>query len=131
MKIHLTSIFVENQDKAEKFYTEILGFTVKNNVSLGENRWLTVVSPEDPAGTELLLEPSDHPAVKPYMKALMADGIPAHAFQVEDLDHERERLRAHDVEFTVEPMDAGPLRMAVLKDTCGNLIQLVQMHPVS
>lgn len=92
MKIYVTNIFVDNQDKAEKFYTDVLGFTVKNNVPLGENRWLTVVSPEEPEGTELLLEPSDHPAVKPYKDALVADGIPAHSFQVQDLDAERKRL---------------------------------------
>lgn len=127
MKIYVTSVFVDNQDKAEKFYTEVLGFTVKNNIPLGHNRWLTVVSSEDPDGTELLLEPSDHPAVKPYKDALVSDGIPAHSFQVQDLDAERKRLGALGVEFAVEPMDAGPVRMAVFGDTCGNLIQLVEM----
>lgn len=127
MRIYVTSVFVDDQDKAEKFYTDILGFTVKNNIPLGENRWLTVVSKEDPEGTELLLEPSDHPAVKPYREALVADGIPAHSFQVQDLDAERRRLGDLGVVFTVEPMDAGPVRMAVFDDTCGNLIQLIQM----
>lgn len=127
MKIHVTNIFVDNQDKAEKFYTEVLGFRVKHNIPLGENRWLTVVSPEDPEGTELLLEPSDHPAVNPYKEALVADGIPAHSFQVQDLDAERKRLGDLGVEFFAEPMDAGSVRMAVFNDTCGNLVQLIQM----
>lgn len=127
MKIHVTNIFVDNQDKAEKFYTEVLGFRVKHNIPLGENRWLTVVSPEDPEGTELLLQPSDHPAVNPYKEALVADGIPAHSFQVQDLDAERKRLGDLGVEFFTEPMDAGSVRMAVFNDTCGNLVQLIQM----
>ena len=127
MRIYATGVFVDDQDKAEKFYTDVLGFKVKNNIPLGENRWLTVVSSEDPEGTELLLEPSDHPAVKPYKEALVSDGIPAHSFQVQDLDAERRRLGDLGVEFTVEPMDAGPVRMAVFDDTCGNLIQLIQM----
>ena len=127
MRIYVTSIFVDDQDKAEKFYTDVLGFKVKNNVPLGETRWLTVVSREDPEGTELLLEPSDHPAVRPYKEALVSDGIPAHSFQVQDLDAERKRLGDLEVEFTVEPMDAGPVRMAVFDDTCGNLVQLIQV----
>lgn len=127
MKIYVTNVFVDDQDKAEKFYTDVLGFTVKNNIPLGEHRWLTVVSPEDPEGTELLLEPSDHPAVRPYKHALVSDGIPAHSFQVNDLDTEGKRLGKLGVEFIQEPMDAGPVRMAVLDDTCGNLIQLIEM----
>ena len=127
MRIYVTSIFVDDQDKAEKFYTDVLGFKVKNNVPLGENRWLTVVSREDPEGTELLLEPSDHPAVRPYKEALVSDGIAAHSFQVQDLDAERKRLGDLEVEFAVEPMDAGPVRMAVFDDTCGNLVQLIQV----
>ena len=127
MKIYVTGVFVDDQDKAEKFYTEKLGFTVKHNIPVGEFRWLTLVSGEEPEGTELLLEPSNHPAVSPYKEALVADGIPAHSFQVDDLDAERKRLGDLGVEFTVEPMDAGPVRMAVLDDTCGNLIQLIQM----
>lgn len=127
MKIYVTGVFVDDQDKAEKFYTEKLGFAVKHNIPVGEFRWLTLVSGEEPEGTELLLEPSNHPAVNPYKEALVADGIPAHSFQVDDLDAERKRLGDLGVEFTVEPMDAGPVRMAVLDDTCGNLIQLIQM----
>ena len=127
MRIYITSIFVDDQDKAEKFYTDVLGFKVKNNISLGENRWLTVVSSEDPEGTELLLEPSDHRAVKPYKAALAVDGIPAHSFQVKTLDTEWKRLVGLGVTFIQEPMDAGPVRMAVFDDTCGNLIQLIEM----
>lgn len=127
MKIYVTNIFVDDQDKAEKFYTDVLGFKVKNNIPLGEHRWLTVVSNEDPKGTELLLEPSEHPAVKPYKAALVSDGIPAHSFQVKNLDEERKRLGELGVEFVQEPMDAGPVRMAVFDDTCGNLIQLIEM----
>lgn len=127
MKIYVTSIFVDDQDKAEKFYTEILGFKIKNNIPMGEYRWLTLVSPEDADGTELLLEPSVHPAVPPYKSALVADGIPAHSFKLTNLDAERERLGNLGVTFTQEPMDAGPVRMAVFDDTCGNLIQLIEM----
>lgn len=127
MKIYVTSVFVDDQDKAEKFYTEALGFTVKHNIPLGENRWLTVVSPEDPEGTELLLEPSDHPAVAPYKEAIVADGIAAHSFQVQDLDAEWKKLTERGVKFVTEPMDAGAVQMAVFDDTCGNLIQLIQM----
>ncbi|MTI15642.1 VOC family protein [Rhodobacteraceae bacterium RKSG542] len=131
MKVYVTSIHVDDQDKAEKFYTDVLGFEVKNNIPLGEHRWLTVVSGEDLNGTELLLEPSDHPAVAPYKKALVRDGIPAHSFQVQDLAAERNRLGELGVTFTVEPMDAGPVRMAVFDDTCGNLIQLIEIVGVA
>jgi catechol 2,3-dioxygenase-like lactoylglutathione lyase family enzyme len=127
MRIYVTSVFVDDQAKALDFYTEKLGFTVKHDISLGNHRWLTVVSKEEPQGTELLLEPSEHPAVGPYKSSLMNDGIPAASFKVDDLQKEFERLRSHDVTFTVEPMDAGSVRMAVFDDTCGNLIQLVEM----
>jgi catechol 2,3-dioxygenase-like lactoylglutathione lyase family enzyme len=127
MKIYVTNVFVDDQDKAEAFYTDVLGFTVKHNVPVGENRWQTVVSAEDPDGPELLLEPSDHPAVPPYKEALVADGIPAHSFQVQDLNAEWQRLVALGVSFTVEPMEAGPVRMAIFDDTRGNLIQLIEM----
>lgn len=127
MKIYLTSVFVDDQSKALDFYTRILGFKVKNDVPLGEHRWLTVVSPEHPDGTELLLEPSEHPAVKPYKAALVEDGIPVTSFQVDNVDSEHDRLLSLGVSFTVGPTDAGPVRMAVLDDTCGNLIQLIQM----
>ena len=125
MRIHLSSVFVDDQDKALSFYTDVLGFVKKNEVPLGEHRWLTVVSPEDPDGTELLLEPDVHPAVKPYMTALAEDGIPAAAFAVDDVHAEYERLRKLGVRFTQEPVELGPVTMAVLDDTCGNLIQIV------
>jgi catechol 2,3-dioxygenase-like lactoylglutathione lyase family enzyme len=125
MKIHLTSIFVDDQDKALRFYTDVLGFVKKSEVPLGKDRWLTVVSPEDPDGTELLLEPDGHPAVKPYKEALVEDGIPAASFAVEDVSAEFNRLRELGVRFTQEPLEMGPVTTAVLDDTCGNLIQIV------
>jgi len=125
MRIHLTSVFVDDQDKALRFYTEVLGFVKKTEVPVGADRWLTVVSPEDPDGTELLLEPSGHPAVKPYKDALVKDGIPATAFAVDDVHAEFDRLRGLGVRFTQEPMEMGPVTTAVLDDTCGNLIQIV------
>ncbi|MDF1504194.1 VOC family protein [Roseisolibacter sp. H3M3-2] len=128
MRIYVTSVFVADQARALDFYTRVLGFRVKHDVPAGEYRWLTVVSPQDPDGTELLLEPGAHPAVGPYRAALAADGIPATSFMVDDLDAEYERLRALGVAFTLKPKGAGPVRMAVLDDTCGNLIQLVQMQ---
>jgi len=127
MRIYITSIFVDDQAKALDFYTKKLGFEVKNDVPVGEHRWLTLVSKEQPDGTELLLEPSDHPAVTPYKNALVEDGIPATSFQVDDVDAEFERLKDIGIKFTQEPTDAGPVLMAVFDDTCGNLIQLVQM----
>ncbi|MEU3645670.1 VOC family protein [Lentzea sp. NPDC034063] len=126
MKIHLTSVFVDDQDKALGFYTDVLGFVKKTEVPIGADRWLTVVSPEDPDGTELLLEPDGHPAVKPYKNALVADGIPATQFAVDDVRAEFDRLSALGVKFTQEPLDMGPVTTAVLDDTCGNLIQIVQ-----
>ncbi|HYE51399.1 MAG TPA: VOC family protein [Azospirillaceae bacterium] len=127
MRIYVTSVFVEDQAKALDFYTRVLGFQVKHDIPLGAHRWLTVVGRDDPGGTELLLEPSEHPAVRPYKEALVRDGIPAASFQVDDLDAEYGRLSGLGVAFTQAPMDAGTVRMAVLDDTCGNLIQLVQM----
>jgi catechol 2,3-dioxygenase-like lactoylglutathione lyase family enzyme len=128
MRIYVTSVFVDDQAKAADFYTGILGFKVKNDVPLGAHRWLTVVSPEHPDGTELLLEPSEHRAVKPYKAALVADGIPVTSFQVDNIDSEYDRLRSLGVSFTLAPTDAGPVRMPVLDDTRGNLIQLIQMQ---
>jgi predicted enzyme related to lactoylglutathione lyase len=127
MRIYVTSVFVDDQSKALDFYSRCLGFTVKHDIPMGVHRWLTVVSPEAPDGTELLLEPSEHPAVKPYKSALVADGIPAASFQVDSVASEYDRLRALGVAFTQKPMDAGPVCMAVLDDTCGNLIQLIEM----
>ncbi|MEV6037097.1 VOC family protein [Nonomuraea sp. NPDC052116] len=125
MKIYITSVFVDDQQKALAFYTDVLGFIKKHDIPLGGAQWLTVVSPEDPEGTELLLEPDGHPAVGPYKKALVADGIPAASFQVPDVQAEYERLRGLGVTFTQEPLAAGPVTMAVFDDTCGNLIQIV------
>jgi catechol 2,3-dioxygenase-like lactoylglutathione lyase family enzyme len=127
MRIYITSVFVDDQAKAFGFYTGKLGFTVKHDIPMGEHRWLTVVSPEQPGGTELLLEPSAHPAAGPYKTALVADGIPAISFMVDDLEAEHARLAALGVVFTLQPMAAGPVKMAVLDDTCGNLVQLIQM----
>ena len=128
MKIYVTSVSVDNQAQAHDFYTDKLGFVVvKNDIPMGEHRWLTVVSSEQPDGTELLLEPSEHPAVPPYKSALVADGIPVTSFQVDNLDAEHERLSRLGVALAQRPTDAGPVRMAVLDATCGNLIQLVEM----
>ncbi|MEV8407924.1 VOC family protein [Streptomyces niveus] len=124
MKIHLSSVFVNDQAQGLRFYTEVLGFQVKNDVPVGEDRWLTVVSPADPDGTELLLEPSGHPAVKPFRDALVADGIPYTSFAVEDVRAEFERLQGLGVRFTQEPVEMGPVTVAVFDDTCGNLIQI-------
>ncbi|MFD3974848.1 VOC family protein [Streptomyces cyaneofuscatus] len=127
MKIHLTSVFVDDQEKALRFYTDVLGFVTKHDVPMGgTDRWLTVVSAEDPDGTELLLEPDRHRAVGPYKTALVEDGIPAAAFAVEDVRAEFERLRGLGVRFTQEPVEMGPVTTAVLDDTCGNLIQIAQ-----
>ncbi|MEV0601896.1 VOC family protein [Streptomyces sp. NPDC050315] len=127
MKIYITSVFVDDQEKALRFYTETLGFVKKHDIPLGgEARWLTVVSPEDPEGTELLLEPSGHPAVPPYKTALVKDGIPATSFAVDDVQAEFDRLRGLGVRFTQEPLDMGEVTTAVLDDTCGNLIQIVR-----
>jgi catechol 2,3-dioxygenase-like lactoylglutathione lyase family enzyme len=126
MRIHLASVFVDNQDKALRFYTHILGFEKKTEVPLGEHRWLTVVSAEEPNGIELVLEPDAHPAVKPFKEALVADGIPYASFAVNDIDAEFDRLRTLGVRFTQEPVDMGPVMTAVFDDTCGNLIQIAQ-----
>jgi catechol 2,3-dioxygenase-like lactoylglutathione lyase family enzyme len=115
---------VDDQGKALDFYTRILGFIKKTDIPLGEARWLTVVSPEDPHGTELLLEPDGHPAVKPFKEALVSDGIPFTSFAVDDVHKEFERLRGLGVRFTQEPVEMGPATVAVFDDTCGNLIQI-------
>ncbi|MEU4385166.1 VOC family protein [Promicromonospora sp. NPDC023805] len=128
MRIHLATTFVDNQAKALSFYTDVLGFVKKHDVPLGkEDRWLTVVSPEDLEGAELLLEPAGHPAVQPYRDALVADGIPVTAFAVDDVRAEFERLSGLGVRFTQEPLDMGTVITAVLDDTCGNLVQLQQL----
>ena len=123
-RINIASVFVDDQEKALRFYTDVLGFQKKLDIPLGEARWLTVVSPEDPDGTELLLEPDGHPAAKPFKQALKDDGIPFTSFAVADTHAEFERLRALGVRFTQDPVDLGPVTTAVLDDTCGNLIQI-------
>lgn len=127
MRIYVTSVLVDDQDKALRFYTEVLGFVKKTEVPMGEDRWLTVVSPEDPGGTELLLEPDRHPAAKPFKQALVDDGIPFTSLAVDDVHAEYERLRTAGVRFTQEPTEMGPVTTAVFDDTCGNLIQIVTM----
>lgn len=124
MRISYASMLVDDQDRALQFYTEVLGFAVKHDVPMGEARWITVVSPEDPDGTELTLEPDEHPAVKPFKDALVADGIPYTAFVVDDVAAEYERLRGLGVQFTQPPTEMGPVTTAVLDDTCGNLVQI-------
>jgi catechol 2,3-dioxygenase-like lactoylglutathione lyase family enzyme len=127
VRITLTSIYVDDQDKALRFYTEVLGFLRKTEIPMGEHRWLTVVSPDDPDGVELLLEPDGHPAARPFKAALVADGIPFTSFAVADVHAETERLRGLGVTFTQEPLSMGPVTTAVLDDTCGNLVQIASM----
>lgn len=127
MRINITSVFVDDQQKALRFYTEVLGFQKKHEVPLGDAFWLTVVSADAPEGTELLLEPDGHPAVRPFKEALVEDGIPFTSFAVNDVQSEYERLKAAGVHFTQPPLDAGPVVTAVFDDTCGNLIQIAAM----
>ena len=128
MRINIASVLVDDQDKALRFYTEVLGFKKKTEVPLGDHRWLTVTSPEDPEGTELLLEPDTHPAAKPFKDALVADGIPFTSFAVKDVQNEYARMRELGVRFTQPPVEMGPVTTAVFDDTCGNLIQMAQRH---
>src|SRR5262245_983559 len=128
MRIVVTSVLVDNQDKALRFYTDVLGFVKKHDVPLGVHRWLTVVSPDDPDGVELVLEPDEHPAVKPFKRALVEDGIPFTMFGVKDVNTEYERLVGAGVRFTQPPVEIGPVTTAVFDDTCGNLIQMTQMN---
>ncbi|WP_063128118.1 VOC family protein [Nocardia fusca] len=126
MRIDVTSVWVDDQDKALTFYTDTLGFVKKTDVPAGEYRWLTVVSPQAPDGVELLLEPDAHPAAKPFKNALVEDGIPFTSFAVDDVHAEYERLQGLGVRFTQPPVDHGPVTTAVLDDTCGNLIQIAE-----
>ena len=126
MRIHLTSVFVDDQQKALRFYTETLGFRVKHNIPLGDHAWITVVSEEAPEGAELLLEPDDHPAVRPFRRALVEDGIPSTSFAVDNLEAEHERLVARGVRFVQPPTDLGSVISAVFDDSCGNLIQITE-----
>jgi catechol 2,3-dioxygenase-like lactoylglutathione lyase family enzyme len=131
MRIHLTTVYVDDQRAALAFYTEVLGFTKHHDIPLGDDSWLTVVSPEAPDGPELLLEPAGHPAVKPYRDALAEDGIPLAQFAVDDVEAEYQRLSARGVTFTQPPVDVGPAVVAVFDDTCGNLIQLIADKPAT
>ncbi|RAS80351.1 VOC family protein [Priestia endophytica] len=126
MKIIVTSIFVQDQDKALEFYSETLGFVKKQDVPAGEFRWITLVSPDDQDGTELLLEPNVHPAAKEYQKKIFDEGIPATMFDVTDVHKEYKRLMEQGVKFTMEPTEMGEVTLPVFEDTCGNLIQIAQ-----
>jgi len=127
VKIAMTSVLVDDQEKALRFYTDVLGFEAKHDVPMGEHRWITVVSPESRGGVELVLEPDAHPAARPFKEALVADGIPFTAFAVEDVHAEFSRLTGLGVRFTQQPLEMGPVTTAVLDDTCGNLIQIASM----
>jgi catechol 2,3-dioxygenase-like lactoylglutathione lyase family enzyme len=129
MKITVTSVLVDDQMKALRFYTDVLGFQKKTEIPLGEAYWLTVTSPAQPDGPELLLEPDGHPAAKPFKAALVADGIPYTMFAVDDVAAEYDRLTKLGVTFTQPPTAMGPVTTAVFDDTCGNLIQIAQMAP--
>jgi len=124
VQITVSSVFVDDQEKALRFYTEILGFRKKTDIPMGEFKWLTVVSPEAPEGTELLLEPNDNPAAKTFQKAIYDQGIPATTFAVKDVQKEYQRLKELGVAFDMEPTRAGPVTVAVFDDTCGNRIQI-------
>jgi|ERR671910_1903294 catechol 2,3-dioxygenase-like lactoylglutathione lyase family enzyme len=126
IRIVVTSVLVDDQEKALRFYTDTLGFVKKNDVPVGDARWLTVVSPQDPDGVELLLEPDSHPAAGPFKEALVTDGMPYASFGVDDVGAEFERLKGLGVRFTQEPLQMGPVTTAVFDDTCGNLIQIAQ-----
>ncbi|MEM1132373.1 MAG: VOC family protein [Pseudomonadota bacterium] len=128
MKMYIKSVMVEDQDKALDFYTNTLGFTVKHNIPMGEHKWLTLVSSEEPDGVELALEPNEYPAARTMQESLLADGIPWTAFSVEDIHAEVKRLEDAGVTFTQPPMKAGGATMAVFDDTCGNLIQLIELE---
>ena len=127
MRIGLASVMVDDQDKALRFYTDVLGFVKKTDVPLGHARWLTVVSPDNPDGVELVLEPDEHPAAKPFKQALVEDGIPFTSFDVNDVHVEYQRLVSAGVRFTQPPVEMGPVVTAVFDDTCGNLIQIAKM----
>ena len=126
MKIIITSIFVQDQEKALEFYTNILGFVKKHDVPSGAHRWITLVSPGEENGTELLLEPNEHPAANEYQQKLFADGIPVTMFGVADIHKEYERLVEEGVRFTMKPTKMGDITIAVFDDTCGNLIQIIE-----
>ena len=126
MKIKLNSVFVDDQEKALRFYTNVLGFVKKNDIPLGKFRWLTVVAPDEPDGTELVLEPEDNPSAKAFTQELRAQGVPLTAFAVEDIRAEYARLAGLGVDFILPPTEMGPITQAIFDDTCGNLIQIYQ-----
>jgi len=126
MRITLTGVFVSDQDEALRFYTETLGFVKKHDLPVGEFKWLTVVSPDEPDGTELLLEPNENPVAQEYQKGIFDQGIPAASFSVTDIGAEYEKLKSLGVAFTMEPTEMGNVTIAVFDDTCGNLIQIMQ-----
>lgn len=128
MNIIITSVLVDDQEKALRFYTDVLGFQKKNDIPMGEFRWLTVVSSANADGVELLLEPDQHPAARPFKRALVEDGIPYTMFGVDDVQTEFDRLSSAGVHFTQPPVAMGPVTTAVFDDTCGNLIQIAQKH---
>ena len=128
MRINLASVLVDDQQKALRFYTEVLGFVKKTEIPLGGHSWLTVVSPDERAGVELVLEPDEHPAAKPFKRALVEDGIPFTSFAVDDVQKEYERMTALGVRFTQEPTQMGEMTTAVFDDTCGNLIMIAAMQ---
>jgi catechol 2,3-dioxygenase-like lactoylglutathione lyase family enzyme len=128
LRIRLTSLMVEDQDRALAFYTDVLGFRKKHDIPLGEYRWITVVSPEGPDDVELVLEPNANPAARAFQEAMLKQGIPVKAFEVDDLEAEHARLRDRGVAFTRPPTRAGPVSLAIFADTCGNLIQIYQHH---
>jgi predicted enzyme related to lactoylglutathione lyase len=132
LKIRLTSVMVDDQEKAHNFYTEKLGFVTKQDIPMGEARWLTVASPDAPDEVELLLEPNDNPVLEgtaqAFQKAMFDNGIAATAFAVDNIQQEYDRLKSVGVKFTMGPTHMGPVTIAVLDDTCGNLIQIFQLH---
>ena len=129
MRINVASVLVDDQQKALRFYTDVLGFVKKTDIPLGGASWLTVVSPDHPDGVELLLEPDGHPAARPFKEALVADGIPFTSFAVDDVQAEYDRLQGLGVTFTQPPTEMGPMTTAVFDDTCGNLIQIAAPTP--
>lgn len=130
MRITLTSLMVDDQDKALMFYTDVLGFVKKTEIPVGEYRWLTVVSPDGPPDVELSLEPNANPAGRTFQEAMFAQGIPLAAFEVDDIQGEAKRLKNRGVAFTQDPTPMGPVTIAIFADTCGNLIQVYQRaHP--
>jgi catechol 2,3-dioxygenase-like lactoylglutathione lyase family enzyme len=128
MRIHLTSIFVNDQDKARVFYTDVLGFELRQNIPMGDYSWLTVGNPGEPGSAQIVLEPNVHPAVPPFTEALVADGIPMNSFEVPDVAAEYERLAGLGVVFTQPPTNMGPVTTAVFDDTVGNLLQIAQLN---